>query len=143
MQNFPGGNSKVRSSAGFALLAYQAFNSGEDKAVHMVSSSLQSIEETSTSKLGNDANRATKVFEMKGGANSSEVRRPAVSICMNVMTTVFCRKVLFSFFFPFFFFCFSFSLCFFFYIYVSLFLFPSFFLSSFGPSTPVPACFSS
>ena len=88
----------MRSTAGFALFAYQALNSSE--AVHIVQSSSQVESEKMTSKLQNDANRATKVFHMKGSSNSSEVRRP-VAICMNVMSTVFCRKVLasFSFFF--------------------------------------------
>lgn len=58
---------------------------------------------TYNNKLGDhSSNQAGKVFQMKnGGTSSSEVRRP-VGICMNVMSTVFCRKVFaLNFFFPF------------------------------------------
>lgn len=108
LQSFPSGNSKVRSASGFALFAYQVPNASE--VVHLLPVNGTGSDEnakTTTSnvnKLLGDAsstttaNRAAKVYQMKGvttassGLNTSEVRRP-VGICMNVMSTMFCRKV--------------------------------------------------
>lgn len=101
-QSFPGASNKVRPTSGFALFAYQVLNSAE--VIHLLPANggngVVIGEETAakntpySSKLGDhSSNQAAKVFQMKGGGStSSEVRRP-VGICMNVMSTVFCRKV--------------------------------------------------
>ena len=104
IQSFPSGSNKVRSTSGFALFAYQVPNASE--VVHLLPMNGTGPDEnakvtSSATKLGDassatTANRAAKVYQMKGGAaagsNTSEVRRP-VGICMNVMSTMFCRKV--------------------------------------------------
>jgi hypothetical protein len=102
-QSFPSGSNKVRSTSGFALFAYQVPNASE--VVHLLPVNGTGPDEnakvtSNSTKLGDSsattANRAAKVYQMKGGAaagsNTSEVRRP-VGICMNVMSTMFCRKV--------------------------------------------------
>jgi hypothetical protein len=109
VQSFPGVCNKVRPTSGFALFAYQVLNSSE--VIHFLpinggnnclAEGEESAKEVSPNhnKLADHSNsQAAKVFHMKGGGNtnttSSEVRRP-VGICMNVMSTVFCRKVLAS-----------------------------------------------
>ncbi|XP_046459200.1 ubiquitin carboxyl-terminal hydrolase 32-like isoform X2 [Daphnia pulex] len=105
IKSFPGVSNKVRPTSGFALFAYQVLNSSE--VIHLLPTNgghigLVDGEEgakdqssPNNNKLADHSNnQAAKVFHIKEGGNtntSSEVRRP-VGICMNVMSTVFCRK---------------------------------------------------
>ena len=105
IQSFPGVSNKVRPTSGFALFAYQVLSSSEviqllptnGGNIGLVDGE-ESVKDVSpNSKLADHShNQAAKVFHLKGVGNtnttSSEVRRP-VGICMNVMSTVFCRKV--------------------------------------------------
>jgi hypothetical protein len=120
IQSFPGVSNKVRPTSGFALFAYQVLNSSE--VIHLLPTNGGNIglvdgeegakdqSSPNNNKLDDHSNnQAAKVFHIKEGGNtntSSEVRRP-VGICMNVMSTVFCRKVFASYhhyyFFPIFF----------------------------------------
>lgn len=111
MQSFPLGGSKVRATSGLSLFAYQVLSSSQSIQLpgsHASSDGVAAVqapddvaENASAGHHGKgggfgDAGRAAKVFQMKGvghglGSNA-EVRRP-VAICMNALSTVFCRKV--------------------------------------------------
>ncbi len=92
----------MRPTSGLALFAYEVLSSMESIQLpgsHSEDKNTSSVLTNGNGKQGfGDSSRAAKVFQMKGAsstanANSSEVRRPA-AICMSVLSTMFCRKVL-------------------------------------------------
>lgn len=84
---------KVRPTSGLSLFAYEV----AIRVENLKFSAIQ-LEDKVPNRFA-DSNRAAKVFEMKGGSTGTEVRGSA-GICMGVMSTMFCRKVLASLSFP-------------------------------------------
>ena len=87
----------MRPTSGLALFAYQVLSTSEVSPTQTgatFANSEDAVKTSANKSEDHSNNQPGKVFQTKGGNsnNSSEVRRP-VGICMNVMSTVFCRKV--------------------------------------------------